>query len=509
MKYIQRPLYLVALLVVVTLVACNRYLEVSPDSSHGIEIDSEDKIAELLTGAYPSASYFAFLEPRTDNVSVRANGQHTRLSEAMYLWEDYDQENLDTPLNYWNACYAGIAQVNKALELLASYPKTPRVKALYGEAFVLRAYLHFMLVNIWSEPYRGDGSKQDLGIPYLTKPEKHALVDYDRGTVADVYDQIERDLKLGITLVDDRYYKHPVYHFNKRAAYAFASRFYLTKGDWPLVVQYADYILGADPRRHLRHWMQYRQSINGSSSPLYLRYNDKLEPANLLLSTTESRLARTLPTDRYGSTHKLISSIFNAKGIEGCSDYSRLNLEFIYPFSYGQGAAEDAEYLAKFDEVSLGQTGLRPRGLYVTNVLFSSDEVMLNRIEAYAMLRQYDKAIGDLRLYMQGKFGIVPSCSSEVYTSTSEEGYQVYTPFYGLNIRQLALVKLILDFRQKEFFHEGLRWFDLRRFHMTVKHGSQILGKNDMRKTLQIPIEAIRRGLKPNPRMEDAQQPAR
>lgn len=135
------------------LVACQDYLNKNPDSSLEVKIDSEEKIAELLTGAYPEASYFAFLEARTDNVEERVNGVHSRLNEAMYFWEDYDQEDLDTPLNYWNACYAGIAQANKALELLAEYPKTPRVKALYGEAFLLRAYLHFMLVNIWAAPY--------------------------------------------------------------------------------------------------------------------------------------------------------------------------------------------------------------------------------------------------------------------------------------------------------------------------------------------------------------------
>ena len=100
------------------LTACNDFLDVSPDSELNVRIDSEAKIAELLTGAYPEASYIPFLEPRTDNVAERPNGQHTQLNEAMYFWEDYDQDDLDTPLNYWNACYKGIAQANKALELL-------------------------------------------------------------------------------------------------------------------------------------------------------------------------------------------------------------------------------------------------------------------------------------------------------------------------------------------------------------------------------------------------------
>ena len=93
--------------IILLLTACQDYLETNPDSTFDVQIDSEDKIAELLAGAYPEASYFAFLEARTDNVGERTNGIHSRLNEAMYYWEDYDQEDLDTPLNYWNACYSG------------------------------------------------------------------------------------------------------------------------------------------------------------------------------------------------------------------------------------------------------------------------------------------------------------------------------------------------------------------------------------------------------------------
>ena len=197
------------------LCGCNDFLDKIPDSDIDVNIDNEEGIAQLLAGAYPEASYIPFLEPRTDNVDIRANGTHTQLNEEMFYWEDDTQEDIDTPLNYWNSCYKGIAQANKALELLKKYPKNERVKALYGEAFLLRAYLHFMLVNIWAEPY--GNAEQSPGIPYVNKPEKHALTNYNRGTVSEVYDSIESDLKRGVTLVSDRYYKQPKYHFNKKS----------------------------------------------------------------------------------------------------------------------------------------------------------------------------------------------------------------------------------------------------------------------------------------------------
>lgn len=495
---------LLSAVLAVVFASCQDFLEANPDSSLEVNIDSEAKIADLLTAAYPSASYAPFLEARTDNVEERAKGVHNRLNEAMFFWEDYDQEDLDTPLNYWNNCYAGIAQVNKALELLSAFPKTERVKALYGEAFLLRAYLHFMLANIWAEPYAPQKSSSVPGIPYLTKPEKHALVRYSRGTLKEVYDKIEKDLKLGLSLVDDSYYKQPKFHFNKRAGYAFASRFYLMKGEWQKVVDYANFVLGYDAKKVLRSWKQ----IADHSVDLSQYYVDDEIGANLLMTTTESRVARQLPIEKYGTTLNSVQQVFDNRGIEGCQEVKKIKMRTSFPFLYGQQGVPDAVYLSKFDELSLyDYTGTKPRDLYVTNVLFTTDEVMLNRMEAYAMLREYNKSVQDLQDYLLSKFDITLPCDREAYQWTSSRNYSIYTPFYGMNIRQLALVKIITDFRQKEFLHEGLRWFDIRRFYLPVKRSSKSplyrpLEKEDPRKVLQIPIEAINAGLEPNPRNE-------
>ncbi|KGF35419.1 hypothetical protein HMPREF2136_09170 [Prevotella bivia DNF00650] len=486
------------------LCGCNDFLDKIPDSDIDVNIDNEEGIAQLLAGAYPEASYIPFLEPRTDNVDIRANGTHTQLNEEMFYWEDDTQEDIDTPLNYWNSCYKGIAQANKALELLKKYPKNERVKALYGEAFLLRAYLHFMLVNIWAEPY--GNAEQSPGIPYVNKPEKHALTNYNRGTVSEVYDSIESDLKRGVTLVSDRYYKQPKYHFNKKAAYTFASRFYLMKGEWEKVVEYANYVLGADPKTMLRHWVGYSRQFEFKRQRLSTRYTSPDEPGNLLICTTESRWARQMPTDRYGSTKQTVDEIFNKRGIEGGGDFSKMTFDGTYPFVYSPSPIVNGKYIAKFDELSTTESiGLRPRGIYVSNVLFTADEALLNRMEAYAMLKQYDRAINDYLQYMQGKFGFMPTVERDIYMRTSENNYDVYTPFYGMTLKQLALVKLFADFRQKEFFAEGLRWLDIRRFHLSVKRNTKSkyyfpLEKDDPRKVLQIPIEAQNRGLAPNPR---------
>lgn len=380
-----------------SLSSCEKYLSKVPDSAMDVDINSLDGIAELLTGAYPQASYFEFMEARTDNVTKRSHGIHNSLNEAMYNWWEFDQEDLDTPLNYWIACYKGIAHANKALELLAGYPKkTERIKALYGEAFLLRAYYHFMLVNLWAETYRGELSRNDPGIPYVDKPEKNDFAHYTRGNVYEVYEKIERDLKLGITLVNDSYYAHPKFHFNKLAAYAFASRFYLFKGDWQRVVDYSTYVVESSSTE-LRNWVQYGKQMGlNAAGQLWKAYASAGEPANLLLTSTESRQARNLPVEQYGLTFKLQESLYKKPFVTS------------YIFDNCPSPLRDGKYLPKFDELLVGDAqGSRPRDLYVTNVLLSVDEAFLNRMEALALLGAYQRVREEMKFYLQRKLSKV------------------------------------------------------------------------------------------------------
>lgn len=86
-----------------------------------------------------------------------------------------------------------------------------------GEAYLCRAYSHFILVNMFCLQYNKKTSTTDLGIPYMTKPETTLAPQYERGNVAAVYAQIEEDLEKGLALVGDDNYTVPKYHFNKLA----------------------------------------------------------------------------------------------------------------------------------------------------------------------------------------------------------------------------------------------------------------------------------------------------
>ena len=59
---------------------------------------------------------------------------------------------------------------------------------------------------------------------------------------------------------------------------------------------------------------------------------------------------------------------------------------------------------------------------------------MLNRMEAYTMLGEYDKAIDNLLVYLSVKYGVYPSCGRSTYTQTSSEKLSNLYPIYGMSI---------------------------------------------------------------------------
>lgn len=97
--------------------------------------------------------------------------------------------------NLWNAAYERIYTFNTIINnVLSSTDATDAEKhRLRAEALYLRAFEYLALVNIYARHYHKETAATDYGIPLITKD----LVDqkYTRATVAEVYKQIEDDLK--------------------------------------------------------------------------------------------------------------------------------------------------------------------------------------------------------------------------------------------------------------------------------------------------------------------------
>ncbi len=79
-----------------------------------------------------------------------------------------------------------------------------------------------------------------------------------------------------------------------------------------------------------------------------------------------------------------------------------------------------------------------------------------------------------------------------------------FDPAYTLSTQQREWLQAVADVRRAAFVFEGLRWIDNKRLGMKVVHvkGGQTmeLPKDDPRRELQIPEDAISNGITANPR---------
>lgn len=469
--------------------SCNDFLDEDPDNR--VTLDNLEKASQLLVNAYSTASP-NFTEWMTDNVQF-TQGTNKRLShQQMYTWEDVTTgpTEQDTPDFYWFQTYTAISHSNEVLAILDELPVNSeddraRKDAIEAEALLTRAYGHFMLVNLFG-PHFGEGGD---GIPYVRTPETTFLETYERRSVSRVYDDIEDDLLEGLEKVDDGFYNNSgKYHFNKNAALAFASRFYLFKRDFVRCKQYSDELLGSNPGTFVRDLTSQQFQTASSSVIEYPRlYTSPELAANLMLMRKISLFQR--PDFAYGPESNFYSSLFAASVFGGLTD-ERENPAFVK----GLNAVFPARYESLFERSSLNSSVGFP---YYIHIAFTGEEVLLNRAEANAFLGNLDESIADLQVLSEKRF------SGGTPTLTLDDLRTFYNSTDDVNN---VLSYIIFLERRKEFIMQGLRWFDLKRYFISVVHdlenGSTIsLAAEDLRKVLQVPVSAQEvGGLEPNPR---------
>jgi len=480
----KTPAWLAGVLLMAT--ACSDYLEHTPDQR--TELDTPEKVAELVASAYPKANYITFMEAMTDNAEDKNLNSSDLVNREPWFFNDVPDRGEDTPDFYWLAAYNAIASANHALEVIDAASDDTPYRASKGEALVARAYAHFMLVTLFARAYDPATAATDPGIPYVKDTEKVVTKKYERGTVAYVYQQIEQDLEEGIPLIDNSSYKEGAasYHFTTRAAHAFATRFYLFKKDYDKVIEHANAVFTSDVVTYLRPWNTTYAAY--SFNDLAVAYTNSSQPANLLLSETLSSWARSFYVYRYstGATKFINMMSDNPTGAQ-------------YAFS-GRYSSTGVYFVFKFREHFV-QTGVNSNTGYPYTIvpLFTAEEVLFNRAEARIMKGSYTDGLNDLNMWI----------STRVVNYNDMDGLWMdkLSEYYSdKKTSQAIALAAVLDLKRVEFLHEGVRWFDILRHNLEVSHtvtGGKpvVLKANDLRRVLQIPREAVATaGLSPNPR---------
>jgi len=482
--------YILLLTPAVYLSACNKQLGKLPDNR--AVITNVDQVTQLLTSAYPHAIYAPFTEPMSDNsedkgaAPATADPESYQINSQAYRFQDVTTVRFDSPTAYWDSCYRAIATANLALTY-CNGPDSANFAAQKGEALVCRAYAHFMLVCLFAKPYNPSTAATDLGIPYVTAPQTSVFQKYTRGTVASVYANIESDLTRGLALIQDKIYgTAPKFHFTQQAAHAFASRFYLFKGDYNQVIAHSSAVFGtADPATLIRdqvtlyNTLQYQQ--------LTVNYVSSTNNANILLQEAQSNYFDNYASYRYGYGLGTYNNVINGGNVTHGS-YAVITY----------GATPQVFNFPKWSPYNVGPASNNIRyGLFP---LFSMEEVLMNRAEAYAWVGNYDAAVADLNAWVSKNINNYNPATNNVSVASADAWYQ--TP------DNISLILAALDFKRVTYMQEGLRWFDNIRLGFTIYRfaGSDFntlvdsISPSDKRRVLQLPAEAVAAGLELNPR---------
>ena len=215
--------------------SCNLDYFPSDELNAGVMFSDESGAASVVDGCYtmfkeeydyvypyPSGNsyvrhFFQMAEFPADNTCLSG-----RTTDNLYEATCYKMtSNLKNNSHIWWIGYKIIFTANNVIENLKE-GQSPTADQLIGEAYFLRAMVHFNLVNLFAKPYVL--GRDNYGIILRTSSSNETTT---RATVGEVYDQVVADLiKAAALMKSPRYNGNPGYA-TKNAALGLLSRVYL------------------------------------------------------------------------------------------------------------------------------------------------------------------------------------------------------------------------------------------------------------------------------------------
>jgi len=424
------------MLVSLTLGSCKKYLDIEPVGK--VIPTTTDDFRALLTTAYSTfAEHKSLLATRTDELKLDETQDDIVLYRDIYKWNDASPDPSTLPFQYV-AFYNTIFFANEIIaEVENKAGKSAETAQIKGEAYLLRAYNHFELLNLYAKPYQASSAATDRGIVLVLKMDLEA--NYKPATTEEVYSQILNDINEGQKLLNvTTFDAGKNYRFTTRAAWALKARVYEFRGEWSKAQDAAQKAL----------------QLNGDLEDLNAAGSKS--PNNYLAKESIMAMEKAMNV-----------SVTNAVAISDhlLGIYDKDNdLRFAKYFSKSGSNYRSAKGASNEFKVS-----------------FRNGELYL--IQAEAALQT-----GNTDLAVQSLLALKAKRLKPAYFETEKVRVQ--------SLVKADLLQEIYKERERELALEGHRWYDLRRYGQpaithTVSGVNYTLNLNDPRYTLPFPKSAI------------------
>lgn len=423
--------------------SCDKYLDIQPVGK--VIPTTAAEFRSLLTEAYvtvPSDRGLATF--RSDETRLDPTMSANDLSSYLDIWrwkDDSPDENTST--FSWRQFYHVLFIANYTIESenRITDGSADEIRQMVGESYMLRAYMHFMLVNLHGKPYTACNPAETKGIPLKLDSDLEGVL--KRNTVAEVYASVLKDLDsaedyLNVDFWDTGYN----YRFNTLSVDALRSRVLLYMGDWQGSLDASKRVLAK------------KNELADVPAQLPNEYNSP-ESIVALEQVMTAQFARALKVDR---------------------NFYRL---------YDAG---DRRRRAYYSQVTSSNILLTKGGSNTYSCTLRTGEMYLNAAEAAWHLKEYSDAAGFLLSLQRKRFSDNGEAKAAAVAEMDAD----------------ALLTEILNERARELAFEGHRWFDLRRttrprIERTYRDETYVLEENDERYTIRIPTAAI----EANPELAD------
>ena len=415
-------------------IGCDRFLDIQPEGKI-IPVTVED-YRKVLTSAYSKYPiHKSLVSLRTDELNVDENTSDFIAYREIAMWKDSnnDQSTIEFP---WVSFYSVVFYLNQIInEGSKTMTDSPEKQQILAEAYALRAYVYFDMVNLYGKPYNAATASQDRGVPINLEIDLEQVL--KPSSVQEVYDQVHADIKKAEQMMIEQKQASPInYRFSKVSLLAFQAKTALYQGDWNKALDYANQAMAI--KGELSNLNTSSQAPNHFTSvESIMALDNAFNSAVQNLSYASSDLITKYNT----TTDKRFGVYFQKNG-------------------------------SKYKIIKGGSSDFR--------VSFRTAELYFIKSEALVKLNRLDEAKETLLKVLKNRY------TPAGFTSIQAE-------VNGMNATEF--MSFMMDERFREFALEGQRWFDLRRLNQkkiihNINGQEYILQQNDVRYTIEFPKSA-------------------
>ncbi|WP_170150693.1 RagB/SusD family nutrient uptake outer membrane protein [Marinifilum flexuosum] len=434
MKILKNCLYI--LMAGISLTSCDDFLDVKPADK--VIPETYEDYRKLQTGAHEvglidrsRSTIF------TDETILDEWGAEAEEFQDYYLWKTVlGSKARALPYQQF---FKVIFFENEIIAQAANMKEGSKeeIDQLVAEAYFMRAYMHFNLLNMYAKPYNKATASTDNGVPIVTEIDIEQA--FPVSTVEEVYTQILSDVDSTLKYINiDEYGKGLNYRVSKIATYGIKSRMHLYRGE---------YLLAKNAALEALKINDQLVDLNMEDATMPYHYTS-IENVFAAEQTFDNILNFNVKV-----SNELISK-YNAKD---------LRLSKYYSSSWGS-------YSVNKGRVPTHKCSLRISELYL---ILAESEAQLNVDLAKA--KEYLNTLKKNRL--EADFYVIEE--SRINAMNQDD-----------------LIDEIADERFRELAFEGHRWYDLRRTtQQSITHNfggeTEVLKQGDPRYTISFPQEAI------------------